>query len=404
MTQLSSEQERPIKISRRRHVLAFLAVLLVGVSWSNVIDNHAKKYVDRTITQAGAAFLTARGLNAFLTVAKSTELGGSVGASVSFRPLEILDPIHDLVEQYSSLMKISIASLLIQKILIEIISTTLFKAILTVFAASFVLSLYIGQLAYANWALKLFLLAVGVRFLFVALVALNALVDEAFTRPATEAKMETVDRLKVELESANQTNEPSEDEKALLQSEQNTLHARTAELQEAISVITAKKAESEQELARVQQDIDNIPRPWFLRRDVPPELRDRRNEIRATLAVADDEIDLFERERRASDARLQQISNRLEGKSERSGWAETLTRLRSVEALARLNPLQQRAESLVDSILDLMALFLMRTLIMPVVFLYLLIKGYKMLWGIDPMSALRNATRQVREEISGKAA
>ena len=48
----------------------------------------------------------------------------------SFGLGEALDPLNDLVEQYSTLMKYAIASLLVQKLLLTITSNIVFKLLL----------------------------------------------------------------------------------------------------------------------------------------------------------------------------------------------------------------------------------------------------------------------------------
>lgn len=387
-------------VSRKRHILALVAVLLVVLSWSDRVDNHAKEYIDGTITQAGTAFLAARGLNPFLTTAKSTELSAGI---VAFQPLEVLDPIHDLVEQYSSLMKISIASLLIQKLLIEIISTTLFKVILSIFAASFVLSLYVGQFAYANWAAKLFLMAIGLRFLFVLLVGLNALVDEAFTKQATQRQMAEVAQVSRQLERAGQVDALSDEDEQLLLEEMAVREERTQVVRDRIDNLAYEKAEWEIDLAAVDEEIRQIPKPFIRPRPVPIDLQERRDELWALIVDADREILALDREYAENTDRLKAIAARLAGETNRSRVTDTLTQLRVVADIARLDGIKQRADELVAGILNLMALFFMRTLLMPLVFLYLLVKGYKLLWGVHPMSVLRKATQRVRREITGEA-
>lgn len=97
---------------KRRLAVAVVVILVIAVSWSGFVDRKSQQYVDRAFIQALGAFATARLLNATITVAKSVQ----VGAGVSFQPLEVLDPVHDLVEQYSSIMKFSLASLVTQKL------------------------------------------------------------------------------------------------------------------------------------------------------------------------------------------------------------------------------------------------------------------------------------------------
>lgn len=99
-----------------------LAVWLVG--WSELTHNRLTQdleaqstaYLDRTLTNAGAAFLIARSLNATISVLQSTTVGALIEVSIG----EILDPINDLVERFSWVMLAVTVSVGLQKLLLEI--------------------------------------------------------------------------------------------------------------------------------------------------------------------------------------------------------------------------------------------------------------------------------------------
>lgn len=383
---------------RQKVLCALLVILLLSVSWSGFVDRSAKDYVDGTIGQAAAVFVIARGLNAFLTTAKSTEL--SLGV-VSFQPLEVLDPIHDLVEHFSSLMKLSIVSLLIQKFLIEIFSTTAFKSALTVFSVVFLVSFFFARNNFTNWAWKVLLMAATLRFLFVGLVLLNGMVDEAFSRSATESKKTEVQILAVELERASRTNLPSEEESAHLREEATTLEERVSEIV-AFRVDAEEKREASQ--ARVEQveaEIENSPRRWFWRRMISEEQRAERDTARKELRAKQEEVRLLDRDYEIVMQRLSQIQSRLDGGDEQGLLGGLVSRVRTVADLVRVTTLQERAEQLIDGILALMALFFMRTVLFPLIFLYFLVRVSKFLWRIDLMTVLRKAPEYLRDEIAG---
>jgi hypothetical protein len=99
-------------------LLATLALLL-ALSWWPALDRFATGTVDAALTRALAAFAVARGINGAISVAQSAEVSlepGGVG--VSLAPGEVLDPVNDLVEQFSTLMLTASASLGLQKLLV----------------------------------------------------------------------------------------------------------------------------------------------------------------------------------------------------------------------------------------------------------------------------------------------
>jgi hypothetical protein len=105
----------------RRYRIAHAAILLLllALSWAPQVDDFARASVDAGLTRALTAFAIARGINGAISVAQSTEVAiEPAGVGVSVSPGEILDPVNDLVEQFSTLMLAASASLGLQKLLI----------------------------------------------------------------------------------------------------------------------------------------------------------------------------------------------------------------------------------------------------------------------------------------------
>lgn len=261
------------QFSRPQLLVTLTILLIVAASWSGYIDRQTEHYVNQATVQALAAFATARVLNAGISVAKSVE----VGAVVSVQPLEILDPVHDLVEQYSAIMKLAIGSLVIQKVLLEIVATGFFKIVLTLLAVLLLAALLVGSANHSTLMFKLFTLACLVRFLLILAVGLNGLVDNIYVNNKTRQNM-------VELE--------------LLSHEVNDL--------------TATK--------------------------VPDE----------------------------------------------TSWHSGITsKFSAAIDLINLENLKRKAEVAVPAMLNLMALFILKTLILPLLFLWLLLRGFRSVWGLN---------------------
>jgi len=105
--------------------------LLVALSVTGGADKAGQEYTEKGFKRAMITFASARAINGLISVAQGTEVAiqpGGVGAVLA--PGEILDPINDLVEQFSQVMLFSAAVLGIQKLLIEISGWFWFSAIL----------------------------------------------------------------------------------------------------------------------------------------------------------------------------------------------------------------------------------------------------------------------------------
>lgn len=103
-----------------------MAALLVGLlvlalAWTGLADRVAETQTRQMLTRALMTFATARSLNAVISIIKETELAiQPAGVGATLAPGQILDPVDDLVEQFSWLMLLASVSLGVQALLLEI--------------------------------------------------------------------------------------------------------------------------------------------------------------------------------------------------------------------------------------------------------------------------------------------
>ena len=123
--------------------LTVMAILLIVMSVTGAIDKKSEEYTGEAFTRALITFGIARGLNGVISVAQGTEVAlHPAGLGVNFTPGQILDPINDLVEQFSWVMLASSASLGIQKVLLVISSSLLLTIIFVLLLAVFILTVW----------------------------------------------------------------------------------------------------------------------------------------------------------------------------------------------------------------------------------------------------------------------
>lgn len=103
-------------------IFSFVIVLIIVVfAWFGSVDRNASQQVDAGLKRALATFATARTLNAVISVAQGTEFAvepGGVG--LNFAPGQLLDPVNDLVEQFSNVMLFASVAFGVEKLLISI--------------------------------------------------------------------------------------------------------------------------------------------------------------------------------------------------------------------------------------------------------------------------------------------
>jgi len=148
----------------KRLVPTILALLLVAAAWWPVSEASLVEHSEAGLKRALVTFAVARGLNAIISVAQGTEVAlqpAGLGAVVAIG--QILDPINDLVEQFSTLMLFASVAFGLQIFLIKIGAHALVSLLLSAAA--------LGWLAMAwrrggspPWLSRLLLVLVIVRF------------------------------------------------------------------------------------------------------------------------------------------------------------------------------------------------------------------------------------------------
>jgi hypothetical protein len=95
---------KAMNLARRLLLVAGLAVV-AGAAWLAPLDSSASGYAQAGLKRALVTFATARALNAVISVVQGTEVAVEpAGVGVVFTPGQVLDPVNDLVEQFSALM------------------------------------------------------------------------------------------------------------------------------------------------------------------------------------------------------------------------------------------------------------------------------------------------------------
>jgi hypothetical protein len=158
--------------TRRVLLLIALAVLLLA-TWVLRPDDAAAAQVDAGLKRALATFAAARALNAVISVAQGTELAVQpAGVGVTLTPGQVLDPINDLVEQFSTLMLLASAAFGAQRVLITIGSWWPLSLLLTAAATGWAWAAWRGREA-PRWLSQALIVLLLVRFA-VPLVALGS--------------------------------------------------------------------------------------------------------------------------------------------------------------------------------------------------------------------------------------
>jgi hypothetical protein len=100
-------------------MLASIALVLL-MSWTHVLDQPAAGYLDSALKRTLITFAVARALNGSISMLQDADVSVTpAGVGVTLSPGELLDPINDLIEQFSSILLLASISLGVQKILLS---------------------------------------------------------------------------------------------------------------------------------------------------------------------------------------------------------------------------------------------------------------------------------------------
>ncbi len=161
--------------------ISILIVILVGLSSTRALDDYVDDYTSEAITNAAISYATARGINALVSMLQSSEIEAGVGiVSGSMTIGEVLDPLNDMIERFSTVMTWVLASLAAQKILLLLASHQFFLYLVAVLGISALLLLYHGRSQAQGLVFRCFLVVVFLRFALGFAVALNSGVDTLF--------------------------------------------------------------------------------------------------------------------------------------------------------------------------------------------------------------------------------
>lgn len=387
-----------------------LVVFTVLLSWLEAIDRHTAEYIDGALVQATATFAIARAFNAIVSVLQEF--------TVSIFTFEIaigqaLDPINDLVEQFSSLMKLALGSLIMQKVILEIVSENFFKIILSISGLFLILTIILNKFQYLQIAFKTFIFLAFIRFSVVVVVLFYSAVDTAFINEKIEKDQAYLESFPQDVEQFLENKEADEAFRSALEEDIKNLESMVEEkrialesIDAAIAPLEIKKNELSERISAIKSEMSTTDRWNPLRKDsnvLEAEAKTSDVEEQIKKMNAERNLILSQMETLADD--MNKIQNTLEGKSNSvfESVGKSLTSVTSGLANFR-DKLKEYVEDMalaIPNIVNIMTLFVFRTVILPLVFLYASMKAFKLIWDVNVRKAIGSGYSDLKKEVAG---
>jgi len=182
-----------------------LLVCAVGLSWWGALDEAASERTHAALKRALVTFALTRTLNGVISVAQGTQLAFEpAGVGVVISAGEILDPLNDLVEQFSWLTLLAATSLGVQIMLGDMFATTAVNVVLSVVAVLSITALWWPNqrgAAARSAVLRLAATVLFARFAIVVATLGTGYVNEHFLTQREEAAVDFLSQTRTKIES-----------------------------------------------------------------------------------------------------------------------------------------------------------------------------------------------------------
>lgn len=185
--------------------ILILIGILIAITWLPITDHIADADIDAGFNRALAAFGIAKLFNMIVSVFQSSQIG-IFGATVTIG--EVLDPINDLVEQFSNIMFLATVAFGIQKILVAVGGHIFVKSFITIIA------IVVGYLSFSQrdipqWIKSLLILLVLTRLAVPVATVASSAAYNTFLADSYQTSYTSLTNSLSQLESLATTNQLS---------------------------------------------------------------------------------------------------------------------------------------------------------------------------------------------------
>lgn len=242
---------------------------------------------------------------------------------------QALDPLNSLIERFSAIMELAIGSLVIQRVLVEVFSSFGFKMLVTITGFGLCLAIYLNKKFGIRLGVKIFATLVLLRFTLVAVVFMCAWIDHLYI----DEKIK-LNRQKVEWVSSEVAKSDGISGDATNQS---------GNVKGAVNVPSIN-----------EQAVDSAP--------------NGEGKFQGFLGSVTNGVD--------------KLKNMV---------SEAKNNIKS--AVQKINPveLKKRMEDFVPNVLNLISYFILKTIILPLIFLYVCERIYLEVWSFDAAGLMRRS-------------
>ncbi|MFV8819667.1 hypothetical protein [Haliea sp. E17] len=381
----------PLKIFCILVLLALSALALTGG-----VDKLANGNLDGALATTGAIYATARGINALVSVLQGTELDLPF---VTFAIGEVLDPVNDLIERFSTVVLFALGAIAAQKVLLLLVSSSIFNYVFSGIAVLTGLGIVTLQARTFAPLLKTFLIVAFVRFALGLVVIANSWVDAALLDPIDKQRHESMQTFESDLRTVKDIATNQSDFSELAKRTQGQIDALNALIETGAGKLSDKELEISDARARLAQQLegeDTVCRFSVKAPVASPTCSDTTKSHFQELRMREQEkVDIEERitgyQEKLEDQRanLECINKRTRGEActvwDRIPDAPDIGVIQS-----KLNGLDSKLDDFTENAWLLLISVLLKSVAIPLLFFYALLRCTGMIWRTDFEKLLGN--------------
>ncbi|WP_119010946.1 hypothetical protein [Vibrio superstes] len=201
-TPVNNDTIAPSSPKSNRALLTVITLLLTIGAVLNFADHYADIKLNESLEQGVVAFASVRSIHAVISMLKGTEI------SVPFLTVsvgEILSPATEILQSTSTVLTTALASLGLQKILLDVFSAKLVNITIAISAFAYLVTLWVPSFSrFFKFTQSLFFVLCLTRYLLVGTLVLNSLVDTLFLNEQTQQITQQTDFIATDLHQFNQ--------------------------------------------------------------------------------------------------------------------------------------------------------------------------------------------------------
>lgn len=345
-----------------------LIIALLTISWWGAVDNLAAYVNGESIKDAAIIYGVARSINGVISLIQSAELGAIVG---SIHPGELLDPINDLIERFSSVMAWSLSSLVLQKILLSVFSSYSFKIIFTICCALMLFSRWLPISKHVSTRVwSIFLVIASLRFSIAIVCALTAAVDQSFIQKIEQTSLKTVQVFNSDISvGINEVAAIDED----INQELTELQLRVDKVNKQVEVQNSDIAALEEKLAKLPKrsvwDKVKLKKKSEVTKAIENKINNKELEIKRL------QTQLTTLELQLDCAVTKQAGGSCEG---------SLSKLKRLFSAEKISEISQKVNQTINDLITVLVTLVLTTIILPLSFLYLFYRLFRFFILIAP--------------------